>query len=56
MIELADAIPVWIAVPVAFLLIAGSLITLIGTLGLVRLPHFYQRIHGPAISITFGTT
>ncbi|MCB5227442.1 monovalent cation/H(+) antiporter subunit G [Alishewanella sp. 16-MA] len=56
MIELAESIPAWIAIPVALLLIAGSLITLIGTLGLVRLPHFYQRIHGPAISITFGTT
>ena len=56
MIELAESIPAWIAIPVALLLIAGSLITLIGTLGLVRLPHFYQRIHGPAISITFGTS
>jgi len=49
----ADISP-WLAIPVALLLVCGSIITLIGTLGLLRLPHFYQRIHGPAITITFG--
>lgn len=49
----ADISP-WLAIPVALLLICGSIITLVGTLGLLRLPHFYQRIHGPAITITFG--
>lgn len=44
----------WTAVPVAVLLVLGGLITLIGTLGLLRLQSFYQRIHGPAISITLG--
>lgn len=43
-----------IAIPVSLLLIFGSLIAFIGTLGLLRLPTFYQRIHGPAITITFG--
>ncbi len=45
----------WLALPLVLLILAGSLITLIGCIGLVRLPYFYQRIHGPAISITFGT-
>src|SRR5690606_6205617 len=31
----------------------GSIIV-IGALGLLRLPTFYQRIHGPAITITLG--
>lgn len=44
-----------IALPVAFLLGLGGLITLIGTIGLLRLQSFYQRIHGPAITITLGT-
>jgi multicomponent K+:H+ antiporter subunit G len=26
----------------------------VGALGLMRLPNFYQRIHGPAITITLG--
>lgn len=48
-------LPVWLAVPFIFLLLLGSVIILIGALGLLRLPHFYQRIHGPAITITLGT-
>ncbi len=55
MMQIPDNIPAWLAIAVAILLLAGSLVTLIGTLGLLRLPHFYQRIHGPAITITFGT-
>src|SRR5690554_495213 len=47
-------LPLWVSLPVIFFLILGSLIILIGALGLMRLPHFYQRIHGPAISVTLG--
>ncbi|MGB3610468.1 MAG: monovalent cation/H(+) antiporter subunit G [Cellvibrio sp.] len=53
MTEIAD-LPAWAALPVAFLLILGGCIIVIGTLGLMRLPNFYQRIHGPAITITLG--
>jgi multicomponent K+:H+ antiporter subunit G len=49
-----DTLPPWVAAPVAFLLILGGLIVAIGALGLLRLPDFYQRIHGPAITITLG--
>jgi|SRR5690606_25113955 len=48
------AIPAWAIIPVSLLLIVGGLIVLIGTLGLLRLPSFYQRIHGPAITVTLG--
>lgn len=44
----------WAALPVVALLILGGSIILIGALGLMRLPSFYQRIHGPAITITLG--
>lgn len=50
----AAQLPAWIIVPVILLLLLGSVLTVIGALGLVRLPHFMQRIHGPAITITFG--
>ena len=53
-LPLADISP-WLAVPIALLLVLGGLITLIGSLGLLRLPNFYQRIHGPAVFITVGT-
>jgi multicomponent K+:H+ antiporter subunit G len=45
----------WVAVPVALLLLAGGAIILIGAIGLIRLPTFYQRVHGPAITVTLGT-
>lgn len=47
-------IPAWAALPVALLLVLGASIILIGALGLLRLPSFYQRIHGPALVVTLG--
>lgn len=47
-------VPAWAAIPVSLLLILGGIIILLGALGLLRLPNFYQRIHGPAITITLG--
>lgn len=49
-----EHIPAWAALPVALLLVIGATIILIGALGLLRLPTFYQRIHGPAITVTLG--
>lgn len=54
MMQLPETVPLWLGIPVVLLLLLGSMITLIGALGLYRLPNFYQRIHGPAITITFG--
>jgi multicomponent K+:H+ antiporter subunit G len=47
-------LPAWAALLVALLLFVGASIILIGALGLLRLRTFYQRIHGPAITITLG--
>jgi multicomponent K+:H+ antiporter subunit G len=49
-----ENVPAWVALPVALLLILGGIIIFTGALGLMRLPSFYQRIHGPAIAITLG--
>ena len=49
------SLPVWLAVPAAALLIAGGVITLIGSLGLLRLPNFYSRMHPPTMGTTLGT-
>ncbi len=54
MIGNIESLSPWFAVPVSIFLIASGLITVIGALGLLRLPNFYQRIHGPAIVVTFG--
>src|SRR5690606_39803091 len=51
--EIPD-LPLWAALPVSALLILGGVIIFTGALGLMRLPNFYQRVHGPAITITLG--
>lgn len=50
-----ETMPSWLAIPVILFLLLGSLIIVIGAFGLLRLPNFYQRIHGPAITITLGS-
>ena len=39
----------------AVLLVAGAAITLIGTIGLLRLRTFYDRVHAPTLGTTLGT-
>lgn len=49
-----EAIPLWVSVPAAILLIGGGLLTLIGSIGLLRLPDFYSRMHPPTMGTTLG--
>lgn len=51
----STALSLWISVPAAVLLIAGGLLTLIGSIGLLRLPSFYSRMHPPTMGTTLGT-
>lgn len=51
--HLAD-LPLWIGVPVALLLVIGATLTLLGTLGLVRLRSFYDRLHAPTLGTSWG--
>jgi multicomponent K+:H+ antiporter subunit G len=37
------------------LLMGGAAITLIGSLGLLRLGSFYERVHAPTLGTTLGT-
>jgi len=48
-------VPWWAVVPAAALLVTGGLLTLIGSLGFLRLPDFCTRMHGPAMGTTLGT-
>lgn len=50
----AELLPWWAAIAAALMLVLGGLITVIGALGLLRLQDFFQRIHGPAITVTLG--
>jgi multicomponent K+:H+ antiporter subunit G len=51
----AVEVPLWAAIVTATLLVTGAAITLIGALGLIRLPSFYQRVHAPTLGTTLGT-
>lgn len=46
--------PAWAALLVALLLVAGSLLALIGSFGLLRLPDIYARMHAPTMGATLG--
>ena len=50
-----EELPLWASVPASLLLIAGGLLTLIGSVGLLRLRTFYERIHPPTMGTTLGT-
>jgi multicomponent K+:H+ antiporter subunit G len=48
-------LPAWAAIPVCILLLTGSAITLIGSMGLIRLKTFYGRLHAPTLGASAGT-
>lgn len=50
-----ETLSAWVTVPAALLLIAGGLLTVIGSFGLLRLPQFTLRMHGPSMGNTLGT-
>ncbi|WP_421729269.1 monovalent cation/H(+) antiporter subunit G [Brevundimonas sp.] len=47
-------LPLWAAILVTACVLAGSALTLLGTLGLVRLSTFYERVHAPTLGATLG--
>ena len=53
---MTDAVdlPVWAALPTALLLLVGAGLALTGSLGLLRLGTFYERIHAPTLGTTLG--
>lgn len=49
-----DAVPLWAALPTALLLLVGAGLAFVGSLGLVRLQSFYDRMHAPTLATTLG--
>ncbi|MBW6401664.1 monovalent cation/H(+) antiporter subunit G [Roseomonas sp. HJA6] len=47
-------LPLWAAIPVTLLLLFGSALALIGSIGLVNLRSFYARVHAPTLGTTLG--
>ncbi|MFB9953177.1 monovalent cation/H(+) antiporter subunit G [Rhizobium puerariae] len=54
MTQLAADIPLWAAIAVAFFLLVGAALALIGAIGFLRLPTFYERIHAPTLGTSWG--
>jgi multicomponent K+:H+ antiporter subunit G len=50
----AVELPLWVTIPGSLLLFAGGLFTVIGSFGLLRLPDFFARMHGPSMGNTLG--
>jgi len=52
---LAMHLPLWATILVAACVVLGAALTLIGTIGLLRLGTFYERVHAPTLGTTLGT-
>jgi len=50
-----DSLPPWLMALVAFFLVLGSTLTLLGAFGLIHLKCFYDRIHAPTLGTSWGT-
>ena len=48
-------LPPSLATLVGLLVVAGGAVALIGSLGLLRLATFYERVHPPTMGTTLGT-
>jgi multicomponent K+:H+ antiporter subunit G len=44
----------WMEWAVAFFLLLGGSFVLIGSIGLIRMPDFFMRLHGPTKATTLG--
>ncbi|MEO7199972.1 MAG: monovalent cation/H(+) antiporter subunit G [Dokdonella sp.] len=47
-------LPLWAALLTSGLIVLGALLTLVGTIGLLRLRSFYERVHAPTLGSTLG--
>ena len=48
-------LPAWAALLTALLVVLGAGLALTGSLGLLRLGSFYERVHAPTLGATLGT-
>jgi len=52
--NLAPALPLWLDILVSAAVLCGALIACIGSLGLLRLKTYFERVHAPSIIATMG--
>ncbi len=49
-----SALPLWLEAIIALLVLAGAGLALLGSIGLLRLRTFFERVHAPTIIATLG--
>ena len=49
-----QAVPLWVEIATALLLLASAVFAVVAAWGLVRLKDFFQRMHPPALVSTWG--
>lgn len=49
-----DNFPLWVTIPGTVLLVLAGLAIVAGSLGLLRFPEFFARVHGPSMASTAG--
>ena len=47
-------LPLWAEISIAILVLGGATIALLGSLGLMRLKSYFERVHSPSIIATMG--
>lgn len=47
-------LPVWATLVISFLLVVAGFFALTGSLGMLRLPNFYSRMHAPTLTNTLS--
>jgi multicomponent K+:H+ antiporter subunit G len=50
----ASDLPAWAALVTSMLLLVGAFLAFTGSLGLLRLRTFYERVHAPTLGTTLG--
>ena len=48
------SLPLWAEVLIAALVLGGAIIALLGSIGLMRLKSYFERVHAPSIIATMG--
>lgn len=51
-----NTLPLWASIPATLLLVISGVLTLSGSLGLLRFKRFYSRMHAPTLGNTLGIT
>ena len=50
----AQALPLWLDIAISAAVLCGAAIAFMGSLGLLRLKSYFERVHAPSIIATMG--